>query len=98
MWPAAIVQQLFPILPEAYLAAPAVHLGAAFEINVSAYEQHEPKHHEKVEIGRVAVAAPTGNELRSDLPRAADCIAPRAVWAAVSRMRVTSEMPHSASY
>lgn len=28
MWPAVIVQQLFPLLPEGYVAAPGVHLGA----------------------------------------------------------------------
>jgi hypothetical protein len=43
MWPAVIVQQLFPNLPEGYVAAPRVHLGTAFEIDVSAYEQQEPE-------------------------------------------------------
>src|SRR6185312_17398425 len=33
-WPMVIVQHLFPILPEGYVAAPSVHLGAAFEIDV----------------------------------------------------------------
>ncbi len=41
MWPAVIVQQLFPILPDGYVAAPRVHLGMAFDIDVSAYERHE---------------------------------------------------------
>lgn len=41
-WPMVIVQKLFPQLPEGYVAAPGVHLGAAFEIDVSAYEQDEP--------------------------------------------------------
>ena len=36
-----IVQRLFPVLPDGYVAAPGVHLGAAFEIDVSAYEQDE---------------------------------------------------------
>jgi hypothetical protein len=40
-WPMVIVQQMFPFLPEGFLAAPNVHLGAAFEIDVSAYEQVE---------------------------------------------------------
>jgi hypothetical protein len=40
-WPMVIVQQLFPLLPEGYVAAPGVHLGTAFEIDVSAYEQDE---------------------------------------------------------
>src|SRR5271166_4990503 len=44
MWPAVIVQQLFPILPDGYVAVPRVHLGAAFEIDVSRHEQDEPEH------------------------------------------------------
>ena len=38
MWPAVIVQQLVPKLPEGYIAAPRVHLGNAFEIDVSTFE------------------------------------------------------------
>ncbi len=37
-----IVQKLFPQLPDGFVAAPGVHLGTAFEIDVSAYEQDEP--------------------------------------------------------
>jgi hypothetical protein len=37
-----IVQHLAPILPEGYVAAPGVHLGGGFEIDVSAYDQGEP--------------------------------------------------------
>ena len=40
-WPMVIVQQVFPLLPEGFVAAPNVHLGAAFEIDVSTYEQDE---------------------------------------------------------
>src|SRR5687768_8618890 len=40
-WPAMIVLQLSDILPEGYVAAPSVHLGGAFEIDVSTYEQHD---------------------------------------------------------
>lgn len=59
MWPAVIVQQLFPILPEGYVAAPRVHLGTAFEIDVSTYERDEPARQEKPRDGNggVAVAA-----------------------------------------
>ena len=59
MWPAVIVQQLFPILPKGYVAAPGVHLGAAFEIDVSAYELDGPADDEKADVGSggVAVAA-----------------------------------------
>jgi hypothetical protein len=58
-WPMMIVQHLFPILPEGYVAAPGVHLGTAFEIDVSAYEANEPAHEEKASQGNggVAVAA-----------------------------------------
>ena len=37
-----IVEKLFPQLPDGFVAAPGVHLGTAFEIDVSAYEQNEP--------------------------------------------------------
>jgi hypothetical protein len=41
-WPMVIVQKLFPQLPNGFVAAPGVHLGTAFEIDVAAYEQDEP--------------------------------------------------------
>ncbi len=58
MWPAMIVQQLFPLLPEGYIAAPRVHLGTAFEIDVSTFEQDEPALQDRPSDGgsRVAVA------------------------------------------
>ena len=40
-WPAMIVQQLYDLLPEGFVAAPGVHLGSAFEIDVSAYDQDD---------------------------------------------------------
>lgn len=40
MWPATIVQRLYP-LPPGYTAAPKVHLGKAFETDISAYEQDD---------------------------------------------------------
>jgi hypothetical protein len=42
MWPAVIVQKLFPQLPEGFVAAPGVHLGTVFEIDVAALDQDEP--------------------------------------------------------
>jgi hypothetical protein len=59
MWPAVIVQQLFPILPEGYVAAPRVHLGTSFEIDVSTYKRNEPALEERPSDGDggVAVAA-----------------------------------------
>ena len=54
-WPMVIVQKLFPQLPDGYVAAPGVHLGAAFEIDVSAYEQDEPIAAPTPGVGGVAV-------------------------------------------
>ncbi len=49
MWPAEVVRQLFPILPEGYVAAPGVHLGTLFEIDVSVHDQTQaPERAEKV--------------------------------------------------
>jgi hypothetical protein len=59
MWPAMIVQQLFPILPEGYIAAPRVHLRAAFEIDVSTYERVESVGEERTSAQQVAVAVAT---------------------------------------
>jgi hypothetical protein len=58
-WPMVIVQQLYPILPEGYVAAPGVHLGTAFEIDVSAYEQDQPGQLQQAsrKNGGLAVAA-----------------------------------------
>jgi hypothetical protein len=59
MWPAVIVQQLFPLLPQGYLAAPRVHLGTAFEIDVSTFQRDDPARRARPrdEGGGVAVAA-----------------------------------------
>ena len=59
MWPAVIVQHLFPILPEGYIAAPRVHLGTAFEIDVTTYRQDQPARPQRPRDrdGGVAVAA-----------------------------------------
>lgn len=60
-WPMMIVQQLFPILPAGYIAAPGVHLGKTFEIDVSAYEADQPSETRRVKDigeGGVATAAP----------------------------------------
>lgn len=37
MWPAVIVQYLFARLPEGYIAAPNIHLGTAFEVDVTTH-------------------------------------------------------------
>jgi hypothetical protein len=41
-WPTVIVMALNRELPPRYVAAPRVHLGASFEIDVSAYDKGEP--------------------------------------------------------
>jgi hypothetical protein len=38
MWPAVIVQHLFRILPEGYVAAPRVHLGAGTSVDQDEFE------------------------------------------------------------
>ena len=74
MWPAVIVQHLFPILPEGYVAAPRVHLGSAFEIDVSAYERvgtgrEDPPSAWKRWRGCCDVGAPESTlTLETDLP------------------------------
>jgi hypothetical protein len=39
MWPAVIVQHLSRTLPEPYFAAPAVHLGSLYEIDIGTYRE-----------------------------------------------------------
>src|SRR5439155_21156218 len=61
MWPAEIVRQLFPILPEGYVAAPGVHLGTFFEIGVSVDDADRPAEHTEetgAASGGVATLAP----------------------------------------
>jgi hypothetical protein len=41
-WPMMIVRQLFDVLPAGYVAAPNVHFGKDFEIDISAFERDEP--------------------------------------------------------
>src|SRR5436190_7216557 len=43
MWPAMIVRQLIEVLPEPYFAAPGVHLGTLYEINVGTYRDPLPE-------------------------------------------------------
>jgi hypothetical protein len=42
MWPGTIVRQLRKTLPKGYIAAPAVHLGPYFEIDVATYDDDRP--------------------------------------------------------
>jgi hypothetical protein len=43
MWPAMIVRQLIEVLPEPYFAAPGVHLGTLYEIDVGTYRDPVPE-------------------------------------------------------
>lgn len=40
-WPGEIVRQLTTILPAGYRAAPKVHLGSAFEVDIGTYERDD---------------------------------------------------------
>lgn len=40
-WPAMIVRQLYPLLPPGYEAAPRVHLGTYFEIDIATFDTHQ---------------------------------------------------------
>jgi len=42
MWPAMIVRQLIEVLPEPYFAAPGVHLGSLYEVDVGTYGDRDP--------------------------------------------------------
>ena len=39
MWPAVIVQKLIEVLPEPYFAAPGVHLGTLYEVDIGTYRR-----------------------------------------------------------
>jgi hypothetical protein len=58
MWPAMIVKQLFDLLPAGYVAAPTVHFGTSFEVDVSTFEQDNAPAHESAANGGVAIMAP----------------------------------------
>jgi Protein of unknown function (DUF4058) len=40
-WPMMIIQRLAPLLPEGYQAAPRVHLGSYFEVDIGAFENDD---------------------------------------------------------
>ena len=39
LWPAVIVQELVKVLPEPYFAAPGVHLGTLYEVDIGTYRK-----------------------------------------------------------
>jgi hypothetical protein len=73
-WPAMIVQQLFPLLPEGFEASPRIHLGSFFEIDIAAFDTAEPDS-DAIEIkskgGATAPEAPPKPTLsvKTDLPK-----------------------------
>jgi uncharacterized protein DUF4058 len=73
-WPAMIVQQLFPLLPDGYEAAPHIHLGSFFEIDIAAFETGETNSGEPARVGNsnlaTAVESPPKPTLtvETDLP------------------------------
>jgi hypothetical protein len=73
MWPAEIVRQLFPILPKGYVAAPGVHLGTFFEVDVSVHDADQspaPREESNRTNRGVATLAPPHPTLtlETDLP------------------------------
>ena len=55
MWPAMIVRQLIEVLPEPYFAAPGVHLGTLYEVDVGTYREPVPDSQD-VDVGEGGVA------------------------------------------
>ncbi len=59
-WPMMIVQDLYKLLPAGFVAAPGVHLGAMFEIDVSTFEDESSEEYPSFDAdegeGGVAVA------------------------------------------
>jgi hypothetical protein len=59
LWPAMIVRDLFDLLPPGFQAAPNIHLGSPYEVDVSTFEHdtREPGS-ELGDVGVAAVSAP----------------------------------------
>jgi hypothetical protein len=58
MWPAMIVLQLIEVLPEPYFAAPGVHLGTLYEVDVGTYREPVPDS-QGVDVGERGAAIAT---------------------------------------
>jgi hypothetical protein len=76
LWPGLIVQDLFPRLPERYVAATNVHLASSIEIDVATFEEDEADSPTSVEAaeGGVAVATAVWAPPRPTLSVAADLL------------------------
>ena len=58
-WPMMMVRQLIEVLPEPYFAAPSVHLGTLFEVDVGTYDDASPRPDDgngRLQSGGAAVA------------------------------------------
>jgi hypothetical protein len=58
MWPAMIVRDLIKVLPEPYFAAPGVHLGTLYEVDIGTYREPIP-HGNGGDAGEGGVAVAT---------------------------------------
>jgi Protein of unknown function (DUF4058) len=67
-WPMMIVQRLAPLLPEGYQAAPRVHLGSFFEVDIGAFENDDAPISERnlVDEGGVATVPQAEISLETD--------------------------------
>jgi hypothetical protein len=67
-WPMMIVQKLAPMLPEGYQAAPQVHLGSYFEVDVGTFETGDvpPSRPQLVGDGGVATLPEAELSLETD--------------------------------
>jgi hypothetical protein len=60
MWPAMIVRQLIEVLPEPYFAAPGVHLGTLYDVDVGTYREPVPDSQDvDVDVGEGGAAVAT---------------------------------------
>jgi hypothetical protein len=46
-WPMMMIQKLAPLLPDGYQAAPRVHLGSDFEVDIGTFENDDAPRHER---------------------------------------------------
>ncbi len=69
MWPAVFVQQLRTQLPPGFVAAPRVHLGPYFEIDIAAFEQDDRPSGRGSGGGTATLAAPRPTwAIETDVP------------------------------
>ena len=62
-WPMMIVQKLAPLLPDGYQAAPRVHLGSYFEVDIGTFENDDARRDRTLLPGEGGVATMPEAEL-----------------------------------